>query len=36
MPKPLVYLTEDEVIQFNERVTGQKGLLRDKAALEGA
>ncbi len=36
MPDPLVYLTEDEVIRFNESITGQKGLLRDRAALEGA
>lgn len=36
MPNPLVYLTEDEVIRFNESVTGQKGLLRDRAALDSA
>lgn len=33
---PFVYLTIDEVIQINELVTEQRGLLRDRAALESA
>ena len=35
-PDEIVYLTVDEIILTNEQVTGQGGLLRDRAALESA
>lgn len=34
--KSYAYLTAEEVIEFNVRVTNQRGLLRDKPGLESA